>query len=239
MRGPPYSEEENLLVLDLYLRCRRLSERDMYPKISDLQRRFLDLGFERNFNSVKLKVQNFKAVDPDYIRDGRSGMSGYQRSLPDLWDRYACDPAALRARVDAICSDRMGVFEGRSDEAFSDRVIEAYGGRCCLTGTRSLLRAARMKPWAVCYRHDRNECDDVANGLCLNTFHDAAFDKGLFTLDEKLRMEISPNILCFVDESTLESGFEPYEGKRIALPKDGCSPGEDYLSYHRSMVFKC
>ena len=57
---------------------------------------------------------------------------------------------------------------------FRNRVLSAYGFRCCVTGltNRSLLTASHIVPWAKDAKNRLNP----RNGLCLNALHDRAFD---------------------------------------------------------------
>ncbi len=50
-----------------------------------------------------------------------------------------------------------------------------------------LLIASHIKLWRVC--DEKTERTNLCNCLCLNSLHDKAFDKGLITLDSKLKMK--------------------------------------------------
>jgi len=76
------------------------------------------------------------------------------------------------------------------------------------------------------------------NGLCLSSLHDAAFDEGLITLDEKLGVKISKHLKKYFPQPALEQNFIPYEGKAIRLPEKLAEPDADFLDYHRTVVFK-
>lgn len=79
---------------------------------------------------------------------------------------------------------------------FRKRVLASFGGRCCKTGTTGdkPLVASHIKPWAVCSGEDAWRRMDSRNGLCLNVLHDRAFDRGMITLDDSCRVELSPDI---------------------------------------------
>ena len=78
----------------------------------------------------------------------------------------------------------------------------------------------------------------MRNGLCLSRIHDGAFDKGLITLDASLRVVVSGELRAFYPQPALEQNFEPYEGQRIRLPEKLAEPAEEYLDYHRRVVFR-
>lgn len=110
------------------------------------------------------------------------------------------------------------------------RALEAYwGGACAITGVRTtaLLRASHIKPWAVC---EPEEQTSVFNGLLLAAHWDAAFDRGLITLDVHGAVVLSPQlseddaaVLGFVAGMHLRKPMQPQH-----LP---------YLAYHRQHVF--
>ena len=71
---------------------------------------------------------------------------------------------------------------------FSDIVRENYGAQCCFpdcdVAERTFLRGSHIARWA-----DEPELrGDISNGLCLCLMHDQAFERGLFTVDLKLRV---------------------------------------------------
>jgi 5-methylcytosine-specific restriction protein A len=54
----------------------------------------------RNMNSFYLKLQNFKAVDPDYAGEGmRAGAGERERQV---WERFASHPAELTAEAHSV-----------------------------------------------------------------------------------------------------------------------------------------
>lgn len=91
-----------------------------------------------------------------------------------------------------------------------------------------LLIASHIKLWRVC--DEKTERTNLCNCLCLNPLHDKAFDKGLITLDSKLKMK---NVE--MDKQTREQ-FYGYERKQINLP-DKFLQGKSFLGYHNDEVF--
>jgi predicted restriction endonuclease len=114
-------------------------------------------------------------------------------------------------------------------------VLNACGVQCCITGIAvpRLLRASHIKPWAA-FPGDRL---DPRNGLCLSSLHDAAFDCGLSTLDEDLRVVLSERLKGYFPQLTLEQNFVPFEGAPIRPPDKLAEPDAGFLAYHREEVF--
>lgn len=124
----------------------------------------------------------------------------------------------------------------RGQQFFRQSILNAYGVRCCISGINvpRLLVASHIKPWS----DFPNERLDPRNGLCLSSLHDAAFDAGLVTLDEKLNVVLSKRLKCFFPQPALEQNFVPFEGQPIRLPVKLAEPSSDFLRFHREAVFK-
>jgi putative restriction endonuclease len=96
-----------------------------------------------------------------------------------------------------------------------------------------LLVASHIKPW-----HDfPSERLNPRNGVCLSSLHDAAFDSGLITFDEKFRIVLSKRMRSYFPQPALEQSFVPFEGKPIRLPDKLAEPDLEFLSFHREKVF--
>lgn len=124
----------------------------------------------------------------------------------------------------------------RGHQFFRQTVLTAYGVRCCVSSINvpRLLVASHIKPW----RDFPNERLDPRNGLCLSSLHDAAFDAGLITLNEKLEVLLSRRLKSYFPQPSLEQNFLPYEGKPIRLPEKLAQPDAGFLDYHRKSIFK-
>ena len=124
----------------------------------------------------------------------------------------------------------------RGQQFFRQSILTAYGVRCCISGINvpRLLVASHIKPWGKF----PDERLNPRNGLCLSSLHDAAFDNGLITLDEDLRVVLSNRLQKFFPQPALEQNFISYEGKPICLPQKLAEPDADFLDYHRTVIFK-
>ena len=118
-RNPPWEYDELVLALDLYFRDPRARQSKKHPAIAELSEvlRALPLPIERpdperfrNVNGVFMKLQNFKAVDPVYTADGRTGLgAGATDREETLFARYVEDQEKLQALARQI---RERVAEG-------------------------------------------------------------------------------------------------------------------------------
>ena len=116
----------------------------------------------------------------------------------------------------------------RGQQFFRQSVLTAYEVRCCISGINvpRLLVASHIKPWGK-FPNDRL---NPRNGLCLSTLHDAAFDAGLITLDDKLSVVLSKQLRRFFPQPALEQNFVPFEGKPIRLPEKLAEPDVEFHS---------
>jgi putative restriction endonuclease len=97
-----------------------------------------------------------------------------------------------------------------------------------------LLVASHIKPWGRFPDQRLNP----RNGLCLSALHDAAFDAGLITLDDKLSVILSKRLRGFFPHPLLERNFVPFEGKPIRLPEKLAEPDPECLRFHRETIFQ-
>src|SRR5690606_15788351 len=78
----------------------------------------------------------------------------------------------------------------RVQRFFRTAVLASYEKRCAITGLAipRLLTASHILPWSTAPARRA----DPSNGICLNALHDRAFDRGLLTFDEDMRVVLSP-----------------------------------------------
>ena len=125
------------------------------------------------------------------------------------------------------------------DAAFRRVVTEAYGYACAVSGARltlpaggvyQLVQAAHIHDWAVSHN------DDPRNGLSLSPNYHWMFERGLFTLDERWRVKVSPVARDCL--GTTDVLLDRYSRQQIRLPEDErLRPGQDYLHWHRTTKY--
>ena len=117
---------------------------------------------------------------------------------------------------------------------FRQSVLASYNSCCCITGNPvpELLVASHILPWGK-YPEQRL---NPSNGLCLAQTQDAAFDKGLITLDEDYRLVLSPYLREYLPNESLSRNFLDYEGKQIVMPEK-FPPDVEFMQMHREEVF--
>ncbi|MFO0474933.1 MAG: hypothetical protein ACK52K_07240 [Alphaproteobacteria bacterium] len=68
--------------------------------------------------------------------------------------------------------------------------------------------------------------------MCLNALHDRAFDRGLISFDEDLKLIFSPQLSGIARER-----IEELSGSTLTLPSR-FRPDPQFLHYHRTTLFK-
>lgn len=211
---------------------------------------------DRSPASLKMKICNLAALDPDFVASGRTGLAGgisrldrevfaefsgdWQRlsslaedlvemPLFDIAEPIYNGPSARKKKTYAEISEKQ------ARRFFRKSVIAAYEGRCCITGMTvpDLLIASHIKPY---YASDETERANPANGLLLNAFYDRAFDKGLMTVLPDLTIKVSDAVReLYTDEKTREWLLD-VEGSKIKRP-GRFAPRRELLEYHNKYIF--
>lgn len=94
-----------------------------------------------------------------------------------------------------------------------------------------LLIASHIVPWSK----DKANRLNPSNGLCLSAIHDKAFDKGLITLTDDLRVVVSEE-LRGRNDAFLSELILPLSGRVIDMP-ERFAPSVEFIARHRSEVF--
>lgn len=250
--GLKWSKEETILALDLYLKI-------SFSKASKSNKDVVQLAniIGRTPASVAMKVCNLASFDPIVKQRNKSGLSNASRLDKIVFEEYSCNLEELANQVNKILKNQYnqsvelpiglkelpdGIYKETiirariGQEYFRRVVLNIYNHKCCITGLSldELLIASHIKPWAISDEH--TERTNPSNGLCLNAFHDKAFDRGFITFDDRFRMIISDKLKdAYMDEDT-RIWIQSYKGKELALPN--CfKPSKVFLEYHNDVIF--
>ena len=257
----PWSRDELIVALNLY---HKLSFGQMHHRQPAIVALAEKLG--RGSNSLSMKLCNFASLDPALKMRGIKGLSGASALDREVWSDFhgnlteaaPASEVAFRALFGADETKEVEVTprEGvkvrkaptgptetnatvkirRGQEYFRQAVLNNFGGQCGITGlaVRELLIASHILPWG---KHEAERLN-VRNGLCLSRLHDAAFDIGLITFDDNLRLKLSRGLKTALPQRAVAENFAAYEGEALQLPKDAALPDEKFLAVHRADVFQ-
>jgi len=208
----------------------------------------------RTPSAVSLKLGNLAKFDPTLQRRGIRGMPHASAMDRKIWEEFAGDWTKLVNAVPVQVAKALEQWQlpkkspappaqtevvglstqRRGQDFFRNAVLAAYDGTCCITGIAEsgLLRASHIIPWSK----SENDRLNPANGLCLNCLHDAAFDRGLITLDEQFRVVLSHALRDCAPKKNYAALFGRFEGKPINKPSR-FPPSSINLEHHRNKVF--
>ena len=255
-----WTREHTLIALNLYCKLPFGQFHNKNPIIVEIAAK---MG--RNTNSLAMKLCNFASLDPVQRARGIKGLEGASNQDRQMWKEFHENLATLgpaseqllhdlftkdeTKEVDFLTQDKVLIVAPtgptetqatvkvrRGQQFFRQSVLTAYGVRCCISGINvpRLLIASHIKPWGK-FPNDRL---NPRNGLCLSTLHDAAFDAGLITLDEKLGVVLSKRLRSFFPQPVLEQNFVPFAGQPIRLPEKLAEPDGEFLRFHREEIFQ-
>ena len=260
-RNPNWTRLQTLLAFRLYcdLPFGKLSQGT--PEVIALAKR---IG--RTPSAVGMKACNFASLDPAHRSRGVVGLKNRSQVEEQIWDDFMADSEAVALEVEAAHAtidpdgSRTDVEidperprrqipaapEGPSEiertvkvrrvQGFFRRaVLTGYGNRCALTGLahRELLNASHILPWA---EHPSRRADP-RNGICLNALHDRAFDRGLMTFDEQLRVVVSPLLTHADSLGELRKSLLGFEGKGLRV-SERFTVDAEALEWHRTVIFR-
>lgn len=212
----------------------------------------------RTPGAVAMKLVNFASLDPAITSTGRAGLGNAGSLDKEVWtefhadwEKLAVECEMLRRNLDhatppedeadelLIPEDYSGetrrvVTEQRIKQNFFRRaVLSSYRGRCCMSGLSEarLLVASHIVPWSK----DKANRLNPSNGLCLSAIHDRAFDKGLITLTDDLKIVVSEE-LKRKNEPFIIEVLLPLNGRTIE-PPERFAPQAEFIAWHRSKLF--
>lgn len=214
----------------------------------------------RSPGALAMKCVNFASLDPEVRESGRTGLSNVSALDRAIWDEFhsnwdslveecesllttlhigtgtppSVEPDVLRPEDwDFTGETRLAIVKQRMKQNFFRRsVLSGYGYKCCISGVSNVrfLVASHIVAW----REDASIRLHPANGLCLSTIHDKAFDCHLFSLTDDRRVILSAALKNTGDE-LLRQVFWPVEGMQINLP-DKFSPRLEFIARHRERM---
>jgi len=207
----------------------------------------------RSPSALNMKIGNFGRLDPELKRKGISGLVNGSKLEEKVWNEFqgnweklAFESEHLIARFQNIDieesitkfppgKNKVVTTKARVNQSFfRSTILSSYNLTCCITGIAipNLLIASHIKPWSI----DIENRTNPQNGLCLNSLHDKAFDKGLITIGTDYKIKISKAILEDSSEP-INKFFFAYDNKDIVKP-DRFLPNKYFLEYHNKNIFQ-
>lgn len=214
----------------------------------------------RTPGALAMKCVNIASIDPAIRESGRAGLSNASALDREIWEKFHADwdglveqAEALRAfllresqtpqtqlddeyaGMDFTGETRLALVKQRVKQAFFRRsVLSSYGGKCCISGVSDgrFLVASHIVAW----KDDASIRLNPANGLCLSTIHDKAFDNHLFALTDDHRIVLSKQLREAKDQF-LRDVFWGLDDTQIKLP-ERFVPEPAFITRHRELMLQ-
>lgn len=254
-KGDRWTREEMILVLNLYFKIPFMKFRTSTPEVQELAR---IMG--RTVNTVAIRLGNFASCDPNLTRRGIKGMNDHVKQCQPYWDEFAENRDSLIFESERILAEyqdttietkfkkeladipknlkgetRIAEVKIRVNQHFfRDMVLTNYDYKCALTGIdlSELLVASHIIPWA----DNEQERLNPANGICLSSLYDKAFDCGLISFMDDGQVIFSDRLESNVGKEYYTRHFLIVKDCKLATPqKYDISP--QFLEWHRDMIF--
>lgn len=205
-----------------------------------------------------MKVGNFGRLDPELKKQGITGLVNGAKLEEEVWkefngnwEKLAFESELLIAKfqnktIDEIIDinyedlplgkERETIIKARVNQSFfRSTILSSYNQKCCITGLSipDFLVASHIIPW----KSDKKNRLNPRNGLCLNSLHDKAFDKGFITITPDFKVLVSDDIVNYSSEKVVADFFIKYNKQSIFLP-DRFYPSIDFLDYHYNNIFR-
>lgn len=248
-----WTREETIIAFNVYCKIPFKSSSKSNPIIIKYAN---ILG--RSPSALNMKVGNFGRLDPELKKRGIVGLANGSKLEKDIWDEFngnweklAFESEQLIAKfsnqpIGGISEIEVeNIREGLERETFvrqrvnqsffRSTVLSSYYSKCCITGLSipDFLVASHIIPWSKNTEQRLNP----RNGLCLNSIHDKAFDRGFITITPKFNVKVSRAFTDFEKEKAVQDFFLRYENQKINLP-DKFLPTKEFLDYHYQNIFK-
>ena len=193
----------------------------------------LDIGAEtRNVTSTQLENDS-TSTSSDNMADSESAHASYSESNDTTTDASHSDESK-HSSPDLTEDDESFITARRRerDQAFAQKVKDAYDERCAMCGTRRVAPNGSIEVEAAhIYPKSEGGVDDVRNGLALCKLHHWAFDNGWLSVTDDYDI-----IVRGAENRDGYDEFRDLDGDVLHLPNDeDMRPHPQFLHGHRSL----
>jgi putative restriction endonuclease len=248
-----WTKEETIIAFNVYCKILFKSSSKTNPIII----KYANI-IGRSPSALNMKVGNIGRLDPELKKQGITGLVNGAKLEEVVWEEFngnweklAFESEVLLAKFQnktieeivefdiadlPLGKERETTIKARVNQSFfRSTILSSYNQRCCITGLSipDLLVASHIIPWK---KDDKNRLNPH-NGLCLNSIHDKAFDRGFITITPDYKILISKYFNDFINEDAVRDFFIKFNNKSIILP-DKFLPSKDFLDYHHQTIFK-
>lgn len=244
-----WTKEETIVAFNIYCKVPFKSSSKSHPTII----KYASI-IGRSPSALNMKIGNFGRLDPELKKQGITGLVNGSKLEEEVWnefngnwERLAFESEELIAKfqnkqIEEINIDnfpkgkeRETTIKARVNQSFfRSTILSSYDSKCCISGLSipELLVASHIIPWSK----DEQNRTNPHNGLCLNSIHDKAFDKGFMTITPDFRVKVSEYFNDYSDDETVIKFFLEYNNQQMIKPQRFV-PQRDFLDYHYQNIF--
>lgn len=229
-----WTKEQTIVALNLYCKIPFNRVTSTHPEIIKIAK-----VIGRSTNSLKMKIGNFGSFDPELKRRGIVGLSNTSKLDEEVWDAFNDNWGELAFASEILIAnfshqtleeslkleeakfpqgkERVALIKARVNQNFfRSAILSSYNSKCCITGLAipDFLVASHIVPWS---KNDKERLNP-RNGLCLNSIHDRAFDRGFITITADYKVKVSRYLNDCADKAAVEDFFLKHNNSRINLP---------------------
>ena len=252
MKRKNWTIEETIIAFNVYCKIPFKKSSSRHPLII----KYANI-IGRTPSALNMKVGNFGRLDPELRKKGIVGLSNGSKleevvwnEFNGNWEKLAFESEQLIAEFQKISIEKASgidvleipigkvrnqIIKARVNQSFfRSLILSSYNHRCCITNLSipDFLIASHIIPWS----QNRKERLNPRNGLCLNSIHDKAFDKGFITISTDYKVIISKYLRDFDQDLAVVDFFLKYENQPISLP-DRFVPSKEFLEFHINNIF--
>lgn len=245
-----WTREETIVAFNVYCKIPFKSSSKTNPTVI----RYANL-IGRSPSALNMKIGNFGRLDPELKKQGITGLVNGSKLEEEIWnefnsnwDKLAFESEKLIAKFQNTKIEDFNIKdfpEGKEKETtikarvnqnfFRSTILSSYNLKYCITGLPipHFLVASHIKPWSK----DKENRTNPHNGLCLNSIHDKAFDKGFITITPDFKVKVSDYFNDYSKDKSVNEFFLKYNNQSICKP-ERFIPRQDFLDYHYQNIFK-
>ncbi|MBD0777996.1 HNH endonuclease [Maribacter sp. ANRC-HE7] len=244
-----WTREETIVAFNVYCKIPFKSSSKTNPTVI----KYANI-IGRSPSALNMKIGNFGRLDPELKKQGIKGLANGSKLEEEVWNDFNGNWEELAFESEVLIAKfqnneiETGSFEtfpeGKDKEStikarvnqnfFRSTILSTYNSKCCITGLSipDFLVASHIKPWSK----DRENRTNPHNGLCLNSIHDKAFDKGFITVTPDFKIKVSDYFDDYLKEKSVNEFFIKYDNQNIIKP-ERFVPSQDFLEYHYQNIF--
>ncbi|MCW3161771.1 HNH endonuclease [Chryseobacterium oryctis] len=247
-----WTKEETIIAFNIYCKIPFKSCSKTNPIII----KYADI-ICRSPSALSMKIGNFGRLDPELKKQGIKGLTNGSKLDEEVWNEFNGNWDNLVFESEVLLAgfqnkkieeievynvadfpkglEKETIIKTRVNQSFfRSTILSSYNLKCCITGLSipDFLVASHIKPWSV----DMDNRTNPHNGLCLNSIHDKAFDKGFITITPDYKVLVSNYFDDYSNDVAVNDFFNKFQNQQIVLP-ERFLPDQDFLDFHFNNIF--